>query len=67
MALGSQLVTAPLAVLTLKEGDDLLHRPKTAQALKGGERNGHFGLVVCVGVVLGELGMQLCRQLLERG
>lgn len=67
MAPGSHLVTAPLTILTLEEGDDLLHRPKAAQALEGGESDGHFGLVVCVGIVLGELGMQLCCQLLERG
>lgn len=54
-------------MLTPQEGGDLLDGSEAAQALEGGERDGHFGLVVGVGVVLGELGVQLGRQLLPRG
>lgn len=54
-------------MLTPQEGGDLLDGSEAAQALEGGERDGHLGLVVGVGVVLGELGVQLGRQLLPRG
>lgn len=52
------------AGLTPQEGGDLLHGPEAAQPLEGSEGDGHLGFVVGVGVVLGELGVQLGCQLL---
>lgn len=58
---------APSSILTLEEGDNLLHGPEATHALEGGEGDGHLGLVVGIGVVLRELGVELRCQLLQRG
>lgn len=44
--------------LTPEEAQDLLHRPEATQTLEAGQSDGHLRLVVVIGVVFRELGVQ---------